>query len=93
MYFGLGQHSSPIKELERLVRFALAVLDLTDQAIEARIRDIEPKRISSLCVQPLEVGMVVRLIQLARDFAYQGIHVQRIQRERDAGRRGFKKTT
>lgn len=93
MDLGLGQPSSLIEEFKSLVFLALSILDLTDQAVEPSVRDIEAKRAPCLFSQNVEISTVARFVQFTGNFTYQGIYVQRIQSKGYGRLLGLKKPT
>ncbi|MCA0023537.1 MULTISPECIES: hypothetical protein [unclassified Mesorhizobium] len=91
MDFSLGQFSRLVEKFESLGLFALPISDLADQAVETGVRDIEAKRILGLGGQRAEIG--ARFVQLAGNFVYQGICVQRVQCQRHTRRSLLKEPT
>ncbi|WP_246676764.1 hypothetical protein, partial [Mesorhizobium sp. B2-6-7] len=80
MDFSLGQFSRLVEKFESLGLFALPISDLTDQAVETGVRDIEAKRILGLGGEGAEID--ARFVPLAGNFVYQGFCVQRVQCQR-----------
>ncbi|MFC3322085.1 hypothetical protein [Mesorhizobium cantuariense] len=93
MDLGLGQPSSLIEEFKSLVFLALPVLDLTDQAVEPGVCDIEAKRAPRLGSQNAEISTVACFVQLTGNFTYQGLYVQRVERKGYGRRFALKKPT
>jgi hypothetical protein len=74
----LGYFPSLFEEIIRLILFALAKINLAEQAVEACISCVKAKRIFDRRRQCCEIRSSGGIVQIARNLVDQSIDIQRI---------------